>query len=761
MPSVELTTDTQIAEFEARHSRLGLLRRYARARLRLMPVRLLMALVGVILVGTLISPSLAGVTLALAVLGECIDGFMMAQVRRRAPQPDEVGVLVLLTSASAGLQALSVSACFALTYASRPDPAVALFVIAFLFAMAIGDLMLIAFHRIATLVRLAIHGATLLAFFVYRVMGSGGRGDDLLFEVVGVAVLAFVVWSCVRGLEGATLRGFASNRDILHRQREIEQAGIDLKKTQDENRRLALVARHANDSVIVSQVDGPILWVNAAFTKTTGYAADEAIGRSVADLLNGPETNPNTIARIARAVKAGKPCRTDILNYTKSGQKIWVDTNIVPLTEEDGTARIVIAIERNVTEARRQMDGLAQATQEARALAQDRSTFLATMSHEIRTPMNGIMGMTDVLSRAGLGPEEQAQVDTIRDSAGALLKVIDDVLDLSRLEGEKLPIVAEVFSVPTCVKSAVMLMRPLAQEKALTLDVSFDGPTSTRVEGDAGRLRQILLNLIGNALKFTQSGGVSITVSANKAPSAIEFAIEVRDTGIGVDPDQAEAIFDQFAQAGDHIVKEFGGTGLGLAISRHLARRMGGDLVLKPTEDPGAVFVLTLTLPVATDAQDHARGTDLTNPPGDRAEDFPKVPEGLRILVAEDNATNRMVLDRFLDGTGAELFFAVNGREAVERAAQHRPDVVLMDMQMPELSGPEAARQIRALDIRQPRIIAITGGALPDERDKARAFGIETFLLKPVDRRALLDALSGIEPGEKPLGPDGAVRVSG
>ena len=759
MPAVDIATDAKLAEFESRHSRFGLIRRYARARWQQLPARLLMAAVGVALVGILISYALAGVTLILVAVGESIDLFMLAKTRRHAADTREVGMWVFVTSASAALHALSVTACFALTYATRPDPAVAFFVIALLFGMAIGDLMLIAYHRIATLARLAIYSVTLAVFFLYQYFGLTHRGDDLWFELVGVVVLAYVLWSCARGLERTTLSGFDTRRRLLIRQQEIEQTAIDLKAAQAENRQLALVARHANDSVVVAQVDGSIVWVNTAFTTMTGYRFDEVIGRPVGDVLNGPETSRHTIDRIKRAIEASEPCRTEILNYTKSGEKIWVDTNIVPVLEDDGTSEIVIAIERDVTTVRRQVDALAQATQDARARADDRSAFVASMRQEIRTPVTGILGMVSALSRAQLPPDQQEQIDTLHASADALLQVLDDVLDVARPGQGQVPIEDKVFSVSACIKSAVLLMRPLALEKGLTLDLSFNGAASASVKGDPGRLRQILLNLVGNAIKFTEAGGVSVAVAARKTAARLDLEVDVRDTGRGVDPSRADAIFNAHEHMGGGSDGGARSTGRGLSISRGLARRMGGDVTYKASEGLGSVFTLALSLPRPSDAlSSDATDTDLPETTSDRSV---VVPTGVRIVVAGAAETERRTLQEIFRAVGAIVAFVADGYQAVEQTVAQRPDVVLLDLQLPQLNGIEVAKNLRAMHIPQPRIIGMAVETSPNDRAYGLAAGMDAVLLKPVNRQELVSELSDIDPSQKPLGPDDMIRVSG
>ncbi|MGR3714690.1 MAG: response regulator [Shimia sp.] len=514
---------------------------------------------------------------------------------------------------------------------------------------------------------------------------------------------------------------------------QARQLIIDKLESRDaELERLSLAAKHATDSILLYSPTGEILWVNDGFSRISGYSAEEAIGKHPGELLNANDTSDDTVHTIHAQQSQGLPFQTDILNRTKSGREIWVHINSFPILDEHGEVTMSIGIEREITDIKLHEEELALAKLNAEEAARAKSEFLANMSHEIRTPMNAIIGMAELLSEENLGEGNNQSVETIRSSGQSLLTIINDILDLSRLESGKLEISTVDFNLRNCVSDVVQLLKHKANQKGIALEVLFADDLPETLHTDDGRVRQILVNLIGNAIKFTSVGGVYVSVT--RAPTdPYTICFEVKDTGIGVGSAQAEQIFERFSQADAATTRAFGGTGLGLTISSMLANRMGGSIELCPDYSDGACFAVTI------------RGfapTGKVNAEASVVDVSHTALDGITILLAEDNKTNRLLIRKFLAVHPVTLIEAENGREAVDLCKKYNPDIVLMDMAMPEVDGLEAARLIRKLPIHQPPIIALTANAFASDKQACLDAGMDLFLSKPVSKGALLTAMA-------------------
>jgi signal transduction histidine kinase/CheY-like chemotaxis protein len=378
---------------------------------------------------------------------------------------------------------------------------------------------------------------------------------------------------------------------------------------------------------------------------------------------------------------------------------------------------------------------LAAETEKANAASNAKSDFLATMSHEIRTPLNGVLGMAQALAMETLGPDQRDKLNVILSSGETLTALLNDILDLSKIEAGKMEISALDSKLKTSIDRAVSLFDPIAQEKGLTLAVVREGGGPDWLRLDRVRVHQCVTNLISNAVKFTQTGRVDVRWSVEAAPEGAphRIRVSVSDTGIGMDEAALARLFNAFTQADGSTTRRFGGTGLGLAITRKLARLMGGDVHVSSAVGRGSTFTLTFAAPA---------GKPRVKPVRLEAEATPTATsKAVRILLVDDNATNRQVAKLFLARIQCEITEAVNGAEALEKLAARAFDLVLLDVHMPVMDGCETIRRMRASD--QPwralPVIALTADAMEGDRERFVAMGMTDYLAKPIDRRQLLN----------------------
>jgi CheY-like chemotaxis protein len=408
----------------------------------------------------------------------------------------------------------------------------------------------------------------------------------------------------------------------------------------------------------------------------------------------------------------------------------WIEARSVPDPQPDGGV-LWHGFASDVTDRRLLEDQLRRAAAAAGAAAEAKAAFLATMSHEIRTPMNGVIGMIDLLrSTEGLPADAREQAELAHASANQLMRILDDILDFSRLEAGGLTLLDEVFDLAETVRTCAELFRSRVQPGVFyQIEV---GPGPWLLRGDAGRVRQVLANLIGNAVKFTPAGGVRIALE--RVPDGCRIAVE--DTGIGIDEETIGRLFTPFTQAETGTSRRFGGSGLGLAIARRLAGLMGGRIDVHSRHGNGSTFALILP----------RRSADPSQPSPTTPMALPAPGLGLRVLLVEDEMINRIVARDMLRRLGCSVETAADGLEALERLAEGRIDAVLMDVQMPRLDGREATRRWREREHSQglPRlpIIALTAYALPEDREQCMQAGMDAFLSKPVSIAGLRGALA-------------------
>jgi len=408
-----------------------------------------------------------------------------------------------------------------------------------------------------------------------------------------------------------------------------------------------------------------------------------------------------------------------------------------------GQRRLRMTALRDIT-ARKQFESdLRTARDDAMAASRLKSEFLATVSHELRTPMNGIIGMADLLLTSELTAEQRDQAETVKQSADALLGILDDILDLSKIEAGKLALETVNFSVHQTVKGVVELMTARAQSKGLKLLSSVGANIPASLRGDPHRLRQLLLNLASNAIKFTEKGEIAIELFCRaETHEAVELHCAVRDTGIGLSEEAQQKLFRPFTQADNSTTRKFGGTGLGLAICRQLVELMAGKIGVTSIEGKGATFWFSVRLEKGP-AADHAGSSNRSRAPVTMELSRHQT---LRVLVAEDNRMNQKIAAAQLGKLGCKVEIVSNGREAVGAWERAPFDVIFMDCQMPELDGLEATRKIRALEkersVRTTTIIAMTASAMQGDRESCLQAGMDDYIYKPVDMTQLQAVLA-------------------
>ncbi|MEM8979194.1 MAG: ATP-binding protein [Pseudomonadota bacterium] len=596
--------------------------------------------------------------------------------------------------------------------------------------------MLYAVFPGASIARAIVMGFGLLLATISYAAGIHDGDTRHIFDGLATAILFYMVVAFLKHARRQSENNLLFERDILSKTEELKRANANLIAATQRVRRLAKVAEDAQDMVIIVGADGKIEWVNEAFVQSTGFAADEVIGESPG-FLNSPKTDEDVIERLVKAQLNGLPCRADVLNLNRKGEERWVEVNQTPIFSESGELECTVSVERDISVAKEREAELARAREEAENTATAKTAFLATMSHEIRTPMNGVLGMADLLVASELNSEQRVLVDTITESGQALLTIINDILDYTKLEAGKYETALEPFSPAICAKRSVELIRPLALKKGIGFQFECPFDESLGVSGDDGRVRQILLNLLGNAVKFTKDGEVKLTVDSIGEGAEHRMRFRVRDSGIGIAQDRVAAIFDAFSQAESSTSRRFGGTGLGLSISQKLAQAMGGEISLTSEFGVGSEFVLDLPLPqtklVSTSQSQNVPFNSSTQM------------EGCRVLVAEDNRTNRLLIEKYLKPTGLDVHFAEDGEIAIEKYQSLAPDLILMDVSMPRKDGLEATRAIRAWEEDAARdacpIIALTANAFEDDRKACIEAGMTGFLTKPVSRKGVIEEI--------------------
>ncbi|QSF47831.1 PAS domain S-box protein [Paenibacillus tianjinensis] len=496
----------------------------------------------------------------------------------------------------------------------------------------------------------------------------------------------------------------------ITKQKESEQ------RLQESVERYTSLKKYNHDSVISFGLNGRIINANSMAEKITGYSIEaELIGMELAELI-GQENVHNILDRALYDNSVEQHINTLI---AKDGEVIEVLTSIAPIFVNNQNIGFYL-ICKDISEQKQLL--LAKETAESTNKA--KSEFLAMMSHEIRTPMNGVVGMTDILlDHTELSEEQRGYVEIIRKSGDTLLNIINDILDLSKIEAGRTELQEDTFELRKCIDESFAVISLRAEQHHLELSSTINHGVPDYIYGDAERLKQVLINLLGNAVKFTSKGSISVKVKLGEQdPSLLVFT--VTDTGIGIEPSQLNEIFEPFAQIDSFMARRHEGTGLGLAISRRIIELMGGEIYAESDGKSGSSFTFTIRLKKTVAPQTQENHLQKRQPVREAS-----------ILIAEDNHINQLVLTKTLEKMGHKITTVTNGIDAVQAAQSKRFDLILMDLHMPIMNGFDAMKLIKEEHKENsPPIIAVTANALKGDREKCLTEGMDEYISKPIKR---------------------------
>ncbi len=720
-------------EASSREARKRLLLSHADERIDRFPVRMLLYTVGCGLGFFALGLPPAMLAFVMLLVVDLLDCWILHRPVRRLIYHDDLKKAEKITVWSGAMQGVSLGVATSIYFFLAGEEANILFVIGGLGMGAVNSAISMPKFPLVGLVRLGIYAATPCVLLSVKALQIQSFDVFNFTDVSGTMLLMCMVYMFAAFTKSG-MNNFRITQALETKKTELKTANARMLNHQKELRKLSLVARKANDSVVLSDPSRRIMWVNEAFTRVTGFTSQEAIGNKIADLLAGNDNSLKQFQPIDEAVQSGCAYHGEVENITRDGRRIWVDVNLFPVHDEEGSIEFFVAIERDITEAKVQAIEMAEARRAAEEGARAKAEFLANMSHEIRTPLTGIIGMADLLSETHLTELQSQYTRTIVGSSQSLMSVINDVLDLSQLDAGRLELSPVDFCVNAFFNDTIALLGSSSQKNGgiqISLDVDETCPRT--VNADESRLRQVVVNLIGNAIKFTERGNVFVRVWYEDTLATSNLCFEVEDTGIGIPEDKLGKIFDRFTQAEAETTRKFGGTGLGLTISKHIIDVMGGQISVTSKPGQGSVFRVKVPIVSKLATSEHLPADD-----EEKVVNYSSL-EGLKVLIAEDNKTNRLLLSKYLDSLPVTLSFACDGLEAVQQAWETHPDLIFMDVSMPNMSGLDATKEIRALDIDQPCIVALTAHAFDSEMQSCLDAGMDHFLTKPIRKRELVD----------------------
>ncbi|HEY9640703.1 MAG TPA: PAS domain-containing protein, partial [Coleofasciculaceae cyanobacterium] len=552
----------------------------------------------------------------------------------------------------------------------------------------------------------------------------------------------------------------------------------DRKHSEERLRLLESVVVNTNDAVVISQSTQPedlkIVYVNQAFTRMTGYSLDEMIGKSPS-VLHGDKTDPAELARVQTAIARCEAFNAELIEYRKDGSEFWLEFEMVPIADADGTYTHWISVQRDTSDRKQAEEALLKSKEAAEEASRAKSQFLANMSHELRTPLNAIIGYSEMLQEDAedLGYEDMTpDLEKIRGAGKHLLGLINDILDISKIEAGKMDLYLETFDLEHVIFEVESTIQPLIGKNQNTLNIIRSGELGS-MHADLTKLRQALFNLLSNAAKFTEQGSITLTIERVSAPGSREYGqadasgdrpspsdwitFRVTDTGIGMTLEQLSRVFQAFTQADASTTRKYGGTGLGLAISRHFCQMMGGDITVNSALGKGSTF--TICLPVQVDDRPVLPPESLPEIPWVEPTAIHATPIGT-ILVIDDDAAVRELMARYLTKEGFRVETAVSGDEGLSLAKILRPDAITLDVLLPHMNGWQVLSSLKAdPDLADIPVVVMS---MVDDKNLGFTLGAADYLTKPIDYKRLTRLLDQYCPhplSDRPL-PLGQVLIA-
>lgn len=556
---------------------------------------------------------------------------------------------------------------------------------------------------------------------------------DLLNVIQSERMAKSEIHGLVRRLKAQQASLKQANETLEKQNSTILATQEELKLKEAEASKLAHVASRTDNAVIITDAKGQIEWVNAGFERLTHYSLDEVIGMNPGQFLQGSQSQPDQIAYMREKLAKAESFKTELINYTKSGEEYWVAIEVQPIFNKEHQLTNFIGISTDITRQRESQKRLRLAKQKAEEANRSKSEFLSRMSHELRTPMNGILGFGQLLKLSPLQPRQYQNVDRILKAGNHLLDLINEVLDLSKVEAGALNLSLEPVRIIHVIDETLELTQSLAKEKAVTISVDASFPKDLNVKADRKRIKQVLLNLVSNAIKYNVKDG---TVLLKAKPMADKvWSIQVTDTGLGIPEDQMGHVFVPFERMGA-ANSDIEGTGLGLALSQKLVQAMNGKIGLHANKPQGCVFWLEFEQAESTEQIHSNKSSANENQSLEPKKGF----QG-SILYIEDNMENLQLVEQVMESRpNVRLLSTIYGMEGIRIAKDELPDLIILDLHLPDCHGREVLQQLKQTETTQNiPVLVLSADAMNATVDEMLELGADHYLTKPLNILSFLD----------------------